>query len=283
MPKERQCVHGMDTVETIGNRNLVSMEEEKVEQLLREKNLAYTNKISKKVNVRDTIYTRYIKRFMDVMISLPIVIVLTPVNLIFALCTLVDVGRPIIYKQTRVGRNGKTFTLVKFRNMNNKTDEHGRLLPPSERVTKFGKFMRKYSLDELLNFWSVLKGDMSLIGPRPAPVFIYERMSDRHKKRCAVRPGLECPRVVKIEEEDICKYQITYENDIWYVENISFLTDVRLFFLLIKMVFSLKRRAEQAEGHGVSYFVGYDEKGYAISMIKYKERLARNSAKENEL
>lgn len=255
---------------------MVSMEEEEVVELLREKNLVYTNKISKEVNVRNTIYTRYIKRLLDVVISLPIVIVLTPLNLILALCTLVDVGHPIIYKQTRVGKNGNPFILVKFRNMNNKTDKDGRLLPPSERVTKFGKFMRKFSLDELLNFWSVLKGDMSLIGPRPAPVFIYERMSDRHKKRCAVRPGLECPRVIKIDGEDICKYQITYENDIWYVENVSFLTDVKLFFLLVKMVCSLKRRAEQAEGRGVSYFLGYDEKGYAISMIKYRERQASN-------
>lgn len=272
----------MESVETIGNKNLVSMEEEKIAKLLREKNLAYTNKISRKVNVRNTIYTRYIKRLLDVVISFPIVIVLTPLNLFFALCTLIDVGRPIIYKQTRVGKDGKNFTLVKFRNMNNKTDQDGRLLPPSERVTKFGKFMRKFSLDELLNFWSVLKGDMSLIGPRPAPVFIYERMSDRHKMRCAVRPGLECPRVVKIDGEDICKYQITYENDIWYVENISFFTDIKLFFLLVKMVFSFKRRAEQAEGHGVSYFVGYDEKGYAISMIKYRERQARNPIKGEE-
>ena len=259
----------------LGNKNLVSLEEEEVAALLRKQNLEYTNNISKEVHPRNTIYTKYIKRLLDIMISLPIVIVLAPLNLIFAIGTFFDVGRPVLYKQTRVGRDGKTFMLVKFRNMNNKTDADGRLLPPSQRVTEFGHIMRKFSLDELLNFWSVLKGDMSLIGPRPAPVFIYERMSERHKQRCAVCPGLECPRILTVEGEDICKYQITYENDIWYVEHICFSLDVKLCFMLVKMVFSFRQRTQQAKGQGVSYFVGYDENGFAISLIKYRERQSR--------
>ena len=164
---------------------------------------------------------------------------------------------------------GKHFTIVKFRNMNNKTDADGKPLPPSQRVTKFGKIMRKFSLDELLNFWSVLKGDMSIIGPRPLPVFIYERMSDRHQMRSAVRPGLECPRVIELDYEDTCKYQRSYENDIWYVEHVSFIQDVKMIFLLIKMVFNFKKRGNQAKGEGVSYFVGYDEDGHALSMNKF--------------
>lgn len=262
---------------TLGNSNLASLEEEEVVVLLRTQNLKYTNDISKGVTPRNTVYTKYIKRLLDIIVSLPIVIVLVPLNLIFAICTFFDVGRPVLYRQTRVGRDGKTFTLVKFRNMNNKMDVNGRLLPPSQRVTKFGHIMRKFSLDELLNFWSVLKGDMSLIGPRPAPVFIYERMSERHKQRCVVRPGLECPRVITVEGEDICKYQITYENDIWYVENVCFLLDLKLCFMLVKMVFSFRQRAQQAKGEGVSYFVGYDENGLAISLIKYRERQSRKA------
>ena len=181
-----------------------------------------------------------------------------------------DVGSPIFYKQTRVGKDGKEFLLVKFRNMNNKTDADGKLLPPAQRVTKFGKVVRKLSLDELLNFWSVLKGDMSIIGPRPLPVFLYERMSDRHKKRTAVRPGLECPRVIKLDYVDTCRYQRTFENDIWYVENVSLSQDIKLVFMLVKMVFSFGKRSEQAAGEGVSYFVGYDKDGHAMSMLKYK-------------
>lgn len=266
-----------DNLILLGNNALVSCEEEKVAQLLRDKNLAYTNANSVEVHPKDTLYTRVFKRMIDIIISLLVMIILFPLNMLFAICTLVDVGRPLFFKQTRVGLNGKRFVLVKFRNMNNKTDENGRLLPPSQRVTKFGRIMRKFSLDELLNFWSILKGDMSIIGPRPVPVFIYERMSKRHQQRCRVRPGLECPRVISVEGEDICKYQITYENDIWYVENVSFLLDLKMCFRLVKMVFSFKKRDGQAKGTNISYFVGYDESGYAISLNKYRERLQRQA------
>lgn len=255
---------------TVGNTSLVSNEEEQVAEYLRVKYLEHTNKISLPVHPKVTFYTRYGKRALDIMISLPAFMVLLPFNVVFGICTYFDVGSPIFYKQTRVGKDGKHFTLIKFRNMNNKTDADGKLLPPSQRVTKFGKFMRKLSLDELLNFWSVLKGDMSIIGPRPQPVVFYERLSDRHRMRTAVRPGLECPRVIQLDYEDTCRYQRTFENDIWYVENVSFLQDVRLIFLLVKMVFSFGKRGEQAVGEGVSYFVGYDSDGHAMSMNKYR-------------
>ena len=256
--------------QTIGNKSLISNEEELVAKELREKNLEYTNKISAPVHPKDTLYTRHIKRALDLMIAGPAFVLLLPFNAVFGICTFFDVGLPIFYKQTRVGKDGKPFTMVKFRNMNEKKDKDGKLLPPSQRVTKFGKIMRKFSLDELLNFWSVVKGDMSIIGPRPQPVFLYERMSDRHKMRSAVRPGLECPRVIELDYVDTCKYQRTFENDIWYVEHVSFLTDVKLIFLLVKMVFNMDKRSGQAKGEGVSYFVGYDEEGHAMSMIKYK-------------
>lgn len=262
---------------------LISNEEEQVAELLREKYLEHTNAISAPVHPKDTFYTRYGKRALDIAISLPIFIILFPFNLIFGICTFFDVGRPIFYKQTRVGKDEKPFTLVKFRNMNEEKDADGKLLPPSQRVTKFGKFMRKFSLDELLNFWSVLKGDMSLIGPRPSPTFIHRRMSDRHKCRTAVRPGLECPRVIHTEGEEICMYQRTYENDIWYVENVSFLLDVKMMFLLVKMVFSIGKRTRQAEGKGVSYFIGYEEHGYAISLISYHKLYGSVNQKETEV
>ena len=255
----------------VGNRELVSNEEEHVAAYLREKNYAYTNSISKKVVPRDTFYTRYGKRCLDILISFPIFVALLPLNGVFAVCTYLDVGKPIFYKQTRVGKDGKHFVMIKFRNMNEKKDADGKLLPPSKRVTKFGGFMRKFSLDELLNFWSVLKGDMSIIGPRPTPVFIYERMSERHQQRSAVRPGLECPRVITVEDGDIYRYQRTYENDIWYVENVSLWVDIQQVFRLVKLVFSLKKREAQAQGKGVTYFVGYDEKGRAMSMKNFQE------------
>lgn len=255
----------------VGNKNLVSNEEEYAAELLRSKNLQHKNEISDKVCPKCTFYTKYGKRICDILISFPVFLILLPVNIILGILTFFDVGNPIFYKQTRVGKDERKFTLIKFRNMNNNVDKDGKLLPPSQRVTKFGKIVRKLSLDELLNFWSVLKGDMSIIGPRPQPVFIYERMCDRHKMRVAVKPGLECPRVIHVPGEEICKFQQTFENDVWYVENCSFLLDLKMLFLLFKMVFSMNKRGKQATGKGISYFVGYTKEGIAIGLNTYRE------------
>lgn len=260
------------------NTSLVTHEEERIAHLLREKNLQHKNETSQKVCPRDSFYTRYGKRMLDIMIALPAFLLLIPLNFVLGICTFFDVGMPVFYRQTRIGRNGKSFTLVKFRNMNNAADDEGKLLPPSQRVTRFGKFMRKFSLDELLNFWSVVKGDMSIIGPRPQPVFIYERMCDRHKMRTAVRPGLECPRVIHVPGEELCKFQRTFENDIWYVENCSLALDIKMAWLLVKMVFSMEKRESQASGKGISYFVGYTEDGIAIGMNTYRELVEKKGS-----
>lgn len=265
-----QVSRDKETENIVGNIALASCEEEQAAQYLRERNLVYVNSTSQEVHSRDTIYTRYMKRVLDILIAFPAVVILLPINMLFAVCTYFDVGHPIFFRQTRVGKDEKRFVIIKFRNMNEKKDADGKMLPPSQRVTKFGYFMRKFSLDELLNFWSVLKGDMSIIGPRPMPVFLHERLSDRHRMRTAVRPGLECPRVIHIENEEQFKYQRTYENDIWYVEHVSFLLDVKMLFMLVRMVFSFKKRNNQAAGQGVSYFVGYSDNGYALGMRNYR-------------
>lgn len=256
---------------TYGNKNLASNEERAAADYLRKLYLKQTNEISAPVHPRKTMYTRIGKRCLDILISLPALVIFLPLNIILGICTFFDVGHPIIFRQTRMGMGERPFTMLKFRNMNEKKDKDGNLLPPSQRVTKFGKFMRKLSLDELLNFWSVLKGDMSIIGPRPQPMFIHERMSERHRKRTAVRPGLECPRMIHVPEEDIFKYNRTFENDIWYVENVSFLLDVKMILALIKMVFSFGKRENQAQGRGITYFIGYNEKGQAMSLINYRD------------
>ena len=252
----------------LGNASIVSSEEDIMADMLRMRNLENANRNSKLITPKNTLYTRVIKRALDIMVSLPVVLVLTPLNLVFAVCTYLDVGSPILYKQTRTGKDGKPFILYKFRNMNENKDENGKLLPAVQRVTKFGKFMRKFSLDELLGFWSVLKGDMSIIGPRPLPVFFDDRMTERHKMRNTVRPGLECPRVIKLDGEDIGPYHRQFENDVWYAENVSFWLDMKMIFLLVKMVFSLKTRGIHAGGG--SYFVGYDENGIAYGMRRAK-------------
>lgn len=247
----------METM-VVGNKELVQDDEQKISDFLKYRNLDRVNIQSKVVKPKDGLYVKYVKRILDLVISVPAFLCSLPFNIVFGVGTFFDVGSPIFFRQTRMGRHGKPFIMVKFRNMSNRTDEAGKLLPSNQRITKFGYFMRSHSFDELLNFWSVIKGDMSIIGPRPLPVFFYERMSERHKMRTAVRPGLECPRVIDAEGE---KYQKQFENDIWYVENVSFLTDVKMLFLLFKMTFAKSVRTSAA---GSRYFVGYDDNGRAI-------------------
>ncbi|QOS70056.1 sugar transferase [Eggerthella guodeyinii] len=243
-------------------------------------NLEHANEISLAVRPRQGFYIKYVKRLLDIVLSLFALIITLPVNLVLGIATFFDVGRPLIFKQERTGKDLRTFTILKFRNMTNERDETGELLPPSQRVTKLGKFVRKYSIDELLNFWSILKGDMSIIGPRPMPKEYIDRMTERHKGRYAVRPGLECPLVEEIVSrypfpEPYSRYQAQFENDLWYVENASFATDVMLVFRLVKMTFDSELRSGSAAA--AAPFIGYDERGNAVSekhwrrMIQQKE------------
>jgi len=232
-------------------------------------NLEKVNRNTKKICPRKSLYERYFKRLLDLLISIPIFIVTFPINIVIGIVTYFDVGNPIFFKQKRIGKNGKPFELVKFRNMTNDVDVFGNLLPASERITKFGRFMRKYSLDELLNFWSIIKGDMSIIGPRPLPIEFEPRYSERHKMRAAVRPGLECPTLNR--ESKIRFYQEQFENDIWYVENVSFLVDCKMVISLFRMVFNSKERGDHATVGG-GYFVGYDENMVAFSMRRIPEK-----------
>lgn len=242
-------------------------------------NLAKVNEVSETVTPRKSFYGTYVKRVLDLLIALPCFLITLPINFLIGIGTLCDVGRPIFFKQKRTGKGGKPFFLVKFRNMTNETDEAGALLPAARRTTKFGRFVRKYSLDELLNFWFVLKGDMSLIGPRPLPVEFEERYSDRHRMRCAVKPGLECPTIGS--DGGVRLYQEQFENDIWYVENISFLVDCKMVANLFKMVLNKNERTDHATVGG-GYFVGYDKDGIAFSMRRIPEEYEREYAERTQ-
>lgn len=232
---------------------------------LAEENLPSVNRQSKEVCVSNHIfYIRYVKRLIDIVVSLFALIITFPINLLIGIITFFDVGRPIFFEQIRIGKNGKPFKLVKFRNMKNTRDENGDLLHASLRVTKFGRFVRKTSLDELLNFWSILKGDMSLIGPRPLVPEYVTRYSDRHYQRLAVRPGLECP------PREVGNYnnswQEQFENDIWYVENVSFMTDCKMLLNLVKFAMDKKITAERSSVEKKGSFMGYSVTGKAINL-----------------
>ncbi len=215
------------------------------------------------VLVRDTFYTRYGKRAIDIVVSLIAVLVTLPINLVIGIITFFDVGRPIFFKQIRIGKDAKPFQIIKFRNMRNTYDAHGDLLPASQRITRFGRFVRKTSLDELFNFWSVLKGDMSLIGPRPLVPEYVHRYNKRHRQRLAVRPGLECPP--RKLDGHVWTWQEQFENDVWYVEHLSFKTDCMMFWNLVRFAFDRKSAAARA-GVKRGIFMGYDLDGNAINM-----------------
>ena len=187
------------------------------------------------VTVRKTFYTVFLKRFLDIIFSLIGIIVLLPLFLILHICVLCDVGFPIIFKQERIGKGCRPFTIYKYRNMNNKTDENGNLLPGDQRVTKFGRVFRATSLDEIPQLFNILKGNMSFIGPRPLPTDYLPLYSKDHLRRHNVRPGLECPQWKKLDHFRTWPEQ--FDNDVWYAEHCSFWVDVRMFFKLIGMVF----------------------------------------------
>ena len=210
-----------------------------------------------------TLYARFWKRGIDIVVSAVALIITLPINLVAAVMTLKDVGRPIFFKQNRVGKDGRLFELIKFRNMTNERDGRGELLPPSQRVTRFGRFMRKTSLDELLNFWSVFKGDMSLIGPRPLVPEYTDRYSKRHKMRLTVRPGLECPP--RELTDHAWTWQEQFENDVWYVEHVSFRTDCRMMLNLARFALDRKNSSVRASAER-DVFVGYDADGNAIGL-----------------
>lgn len=234
------------------------------------------------VQVKNTFYFLYGKRLIDIVISLIVLIITLPINLVILIVTYFDVGTPIFFKQARTGKNEKLFNIIKFRNMHNTIDDRGELLPPSQRVTKWGKFVRKTSLDELLNFWSILKGDMSIIGPRPLPPEYLIRYNKRHKARLTVRPGLECPPRKRYDH--IWTWNDQLENDVWYVENLSLKTDIYMLLNLIKFVFDSKSAKARSKGDDRGTFMGYSFTGKAINLSQVPDKyieMAFNSVDED--
>lgn len=232
-----------------------------IAEYIKQDTLDAVNVLVSEAKVKDTFYTRYGKRIVDIVIGLIGFAVSLPFNIVIAIITFFDLGRPIIFKQQRIGRNEKKFIIYKFRNMTNETDVNGELLPPEQRVTKWGRFVRKTSLDELLNFVSILKGDMSIIGPRPLPDYYAERINKRHRAMYAVRPGLECPTLNEVDH--VLSWQERLDNYVWYVENCSFLLDVKLMFRVVAVAFDRKSTEERSNSSN-SGLMGYDLEGNVI-------------------
>lgn len=185
--------------------------------------------------MKNSFYARYIKRIVDIIISLLVIIIFCWLYLILAILVRVKLGSPILFKQARPGKDEKIFNLYKFRTMTDKRDADGKLLPDKDRLTKFGNFLRKSSLDELPEFFNILKGDMSFIGPRPLLVEYLPYYTERERLRHTVRPGLT--GLAQVSGRNTVDWDTRFEIDAQYVENLNFLMDLKVIGLTFKTVF----------------------------------------------
>lgn len=180
-------------------------------------------------------YRNYIKRLLDIVISFTALVILSPIMLVLAILVRCKLGAPVIFHQERPGYHEKIFKLCKFRSMTDERDEKGNLLPDSVRLTKFGRILRATSLDELPELWNILKGDMSLIGPRPLLVSYLPYYTEEERLRHTVRPGLT--GLAQVRGRNLLDWDKRFATDVEYVRNLTFAMDAKIFFLTIKKVF----------------------------------------------
>ena len=200
-------------------------------------------------------YQAFIKRVFDIIVSILGILVLSPLMLILLACVRIKLGSPALFKQERPGKSGIVFTMYKFRSMTDAKEPDGTLLPDAERLTSFGSLLRRTSLDELPELFNILKGDMSVIGPRPLLVRYLPRYSARQARRHEVRPGLT--GWAQVNGRNTISWNDKFELDVWYVDNLSFITDVKIFLMTITSV--LKREGISQENHAtMKEFMGND-------------------------
>lgn len=195
-------------------------------------------------------YAKYMKRLLDILLSLTILIALSPLLLVLCILVRSKLGSPIFFQQERPGLHEKIFTMYKFRTMTDKRDAEGNLLPDKDRLTKFGKLLRATSLDELPEFFNILKGDMSFIGPRPLLVSYLPYYTETEALRHTVRPGLT--GLAQVSGRNFLDWDRRLAKDVEYVKGLSFQMDLKVLFLTVKVVFDRSDVAEdtsQAEGN----------------------------------
>ena len=197
-----------------------------------------------------------IKRIFDVLVSAAALVALLPVIVVVALLVHRRLGSPVLFRQTRPGKGGKPFQMVKFRTMLDALDAQGNLLPDSERMTPLGQFLRTTSLDELPELWNVLKGDMSLVGPRPLLMEYLPLYSKEQYRRHDVRPGVT--GWAQVNGRNSISWDEKFKLDVWYVNNQSLWLDLKILFLTVKKV--LVRDGISGEGEvTMSKFTGSND------------------------
>ena len=184
------------------------------------------------------------KRLFDIAASALMLVLLAPVMLLVAILLRVNMGSPVFFKQKRPGLHGVPFEMFKFRTMTNTQDGHGRLLDDGARLTRLGKFLRATSLDELPELWNVLKGEMSLVGPRPLLMEYLPLYNEQQMRRHEVRPGIT--GWAQVNGRNAISWDEKFKLDLWYVDNQSLLLDIRIILLTVIRVFS--RKGISAEG-----------------------------------
>jgi lipopolysaccharide/colanic/teichoic acid biosynthesis glycosyltransferase len=188
-------------------------------------------------------YEKYIKRALDFICALLALIILSPLLLIVALLVKFKLGSPVIFTQNRPGLNGKVFKLYKFRSMSDEKDEDGNLLPDEVRLGKFGKLLRSTSLDELPELVNIIRGDMSIIGPRPLLVEYLPRYNERQARRHEVLPGFT--GLAQVNGRNAISWEEKFEYDVQYVDNVTFISDLKILFQTVGTV--LKRDGVSSE------------------------------------
>lgn len=199
------------------------------------------------------IYENYIKRIIDIVCSLGFILCFWWLYILISILVKNKLGSPVIFKQKRPGLNGKIFTMYKFRSMTDEKDKNGNLLSDEKRLPKFGKLLRATSLDEIPEFINVLKGDMSLIGPRPLLVEYLEKYNNKQKRRHEVRPGIT--GWAQINGRNAISWEEKFKLDIEYVDNLTFILDLKIFFLTIKKII-IKEGISQSENVTMEKFKG---------------------------
>ena len=175
------------------------------------------------------------KRIFDLIVSIILLLIFIIPILLISIVVLISMGSPILFKQKRPGLHGKPFYIYKFRRMTNETDEHGNVLPTEQRITKLGKVLRKLSLDELPQLFNVLKGDISLVGPRPLLMEYLPLYNEEQARRHEVKPGIT--GWAQVNGRNAITWEERFELDVWYVDNQSFWLDIKILLLTVLKVF----------------------------------------------
>jgi sugar transferase EpsL len=197
------------------------------------------------MKTQNTFYSKYGKRWFDLILTIPGFVVISPALFMIALLIKYRLGSPVLFRQVRPGLNGKPFTIYKFRTMTDTRDQNGNLLPDALRLTKLGRFLRATSLDEFPELWNVIRGDMSLVGPRPLLMQYLDRYTPEQARRHEAKPGVT--GWAQVNGRNAIAWEEKFQLDVWYVDHHSVFLDIRILLMTLLKVFQREGIAAAGE------------------------------------